>query len=252
LLKTTLISTKKIEEITVIKISHLYKKFDDKKIFDDFSLEIPEKKITSILGPSGIGKSTLLKVLSGLSSFESGEIIGISDKKMSFIFQETRLIPWLTVEENIEFVLKSQYKDGEKIKLISQSILNLVELIPSKKLYPKELSGGMKQRVSLARAFAYPSDILLMDEPFQGLDLRLKESILNSFIKLWHSNNKTVIFVTHDIDEALLLSHRIYMIGQEPLKVIYHESFEKELSLRSMHNEEHILSKQKMLSQITG
>src|SRR5665648_104574 len=143
----------------------------------------------------------------------------MDEKIISYIFQESRLYPWFTVYDNIDRILKNQYPDYSKRNSIITDYLELVELYISKNLYPSELSGGMKQRLSIARAFAFPSEILLMDEPFSSLDINLKNSVIDSFKKLWLKNNKTVIFITHDIDEAVMLSDTIYLIDENPVKI---------------------------------
>jgi NitT/TauT family transport system ATP-binding protein len=203
----------------MIKIRNLTKTFDDEYIFKDFDLDISEDKITTILGPSGSGKTTLFKILSGLLPFEHGGIEGIDNQKLSFIFQEPRLLRWKTVEENIAFVLKDIYTQEEIDEIISRE-LTLVDLLKDRNKYPKQLSGGMKQRVAIARAFAYPSDILLMDEGLSGLDLSLKLGLIRDFINIWEDNKKTVIFITHDVEEAILLSDEIIQFSDKPVNII--------------------------------
>jgi NitT/TauT family transport system ATP-binding protein len=203
----------------MIKIRNLTKKFDDDYIFKRFNLDISKDKITTILGPSGSGKTTLFKILSGILPYESGEIEGIDNKKMSFIFQEPRLLKWKTVYENIAFVLKDLY-DEKTIDDIITRELQLVDLLNDKDKYPKQLSGGMKQRVAIARAFAHPSDILLMDEGLTGLDLSLKLGLIDDFINIWEDNKKTVIFITHDVEEAILLSDEIIQFSDKPVSII--------------------------------
>ena len=134
-------------------------------------------------------------------------------KGISYIFQNNRLLPNLNVQDNLEYVLSTIEKDkNERMKKIDK-ILDIVELAQRRKAYPHELSGGMQQRVSMARAFIYPSQILLMDEPFKGLDIALKKKLIAAFLKLWQQYNKKVIFVTHDVDEALLLADKIVLLS---------------------------------------
>jgi NitT/TauT family transport system ATP-binding protein len=200
----------------MIQINNLYKSYDNLKIFEDFNLKIESGQIICLLGPSGCGKTTLLNILSGIENYDKGNITGISDS-FSYIFQETRLLPWLTIEDNIKFVLKSN--NNLEITDIVNRYLDVVQLSEYKNYYPSQLSGGMKQRVSIARAFAYESDILLMDEPFKGLDFDLKKKLINAFLSLWKNDNRTVLFVTHDIDEAILISDIIYILDGRPVKV---------------------------------
>lgn len=235
----------------MITINNISKKFDNKIIFDNFYLPIEENQITSILGPSGIGKTTLLKLITGLANVDSGNIEGLEGKAVSYIFQETRLIPWFTVSENIDFVLMNKFKKEDR-EQITNKVLSIVEMSHTKNLYPDELSGGMKQRLSIARAFAYPSDILLMDEPFKGLDIKLKESILTSFKNLWKENRKTVIFVTHDLDESLLLSKYIYLIDEEPAKIIFSTRIDSSIFERNPSSSDYLDIKTNLINKISN
>ncbi len=200
-----------------IDITNLYKSFNQLSVFNNFSLSLKENQISCILGPSGCGKTTLLNILSGLSNKDSGEINGTANKIISYIFQEPRLLPWKTVKENIRFVLPEDGKktSDEKINLY----LKLVGLSHVTDHYPNQLSGGMRQRVSIARAFIYPSDIILMDEPLQTIDPKLKLNLMKTFLRLWKDDNRTVLFVTHDVDEALILGKEIFIFSQPPVSV---------------------------------
>ena len=196
----------------MIELNKVFKKFDENIIFDNFNLKIEDNEITTILGPSGCGKTTLLKIISGLDQDYEGDILGIDLSKISFIFQEPRLLNWKSVYDNIAFVT-----DNEPV---IDEALRLVDLEEEKDLYPKNLSGGMKQRVAIARAFAYPSKLLLMDEGFTGLDLKIKLELIDYFIKIWEKDQKTVIHITHDIDEALLLSDRVIQFSSNPINIL--------------------------------
>ena len=196
----------------MIEIINLSKKYNKNIIFESFNLTIENNQITTILGPSGCGKTTLLNLISKLDTDYFGEITGLNHNKISYIFQEPRLLNWLTVYENIELV-----EDNEKT---IKNILEIVDLENDINLYPPDLSGGMKQRVSIARAFCYPSDLLLMDEGFIGLDLKMKLELINYFIKIWQNDKKTVIYITHDIDEALLISDRIIQFSNKPVNIL--------------------------------
>jgi NitT/TauT family transport system ATP-binding protein len=202
----------------MIKINRLKKNYDSKKIFNDFNMNIEPYEITCILGPSGVGKTTLFNVISGLTDYDGGEITGIENRNISYLFQEPRLLPWLTVYENIDIVLKNIYPEKKRNEVITHHLemVGLIEYINNK---PEELSGGMKQRLAIARTFAYPSSLLLMDEPFQGLDVKLKNDIIESFLKLWEKDKRTVLFITHDIEEALKVSDQIYIIQDNPVKI---------------------------------
>ncbi|WP_113671475.1 ABC transporter ATP-binding protein [Vallitalea guaymasensis] len=200
----------------MIKLNNISKAFDDLTILKDFNLSIDEDKIVCFLGASGCGKTTLLNIISGTLEYDSGSIEGI-DNNVSYIFQDTRLLPWATIENNIKFVLKSN--KNINVDQLTKKYIDIVKLGKFSDYYPKQLSGGMKQRVSIARAFAYRSEILLMDEPFQGLDYDLKIELINAFLELWEEDNRTVIFVTHDLDEALLLSDKIYILDGRPVEI---------------------------------
>ncbi|MDW5298617.1 MAG: ATP-binding cassette domain-containing protein, partial [Sedimentibacter sp.] len=184
-----------------IQFHNINKSFGDVKVLENIKFEIEEKKIICLVGPSGCGKSTILNLLSGRYTADSGEILNVAEKNISYIFQKPRLIPWLTLEKNMDFVLG----DKSNRKEIINEWLTRVELDGYEKSYPSQLSGGMEQRAALARAFMVPSDLLLMDEPFKGLDEPLKLRMLELVYKLWENNPKNIVFVTHDIREALLL-----------------------------------------------
>ncbi|MDE6655770.1 MAG: ABC transporter ATP-binding protein [Anaeroplasmataceae bacterium] len=197
----------------MIKLIDVCKKYDEQIIFDHFNLEIPKDKITCILGESGVGKTTLLNMISGLTNF-NGKIE--FDGKISYIFQEARLIPSLTVKNNLKFI--SPEATDEQI----DEILRQLEILDKKDTYPTKLSGGEAQRVSIARAFLYDAPIILMDEPFSSLDLSLKYKLISYFSKLWNENKKTVVFVTHDIDEAVLLADDILILKNGSIKKQFH------------------------------
>ncbi len=188
-------------------------------VYNDFHMDISEGKVTCVMGPSGCGKTTLLNIISGLLKPQSGEFNGFGDKAVSYIFQEPRLLPWKTVSQNIGFVIKDLYPKKQREEKIKK-YLEIVGLSTFENYWPEKLSGGMKQRVGIARAFVYPSNLLLMDEPFKGLDLQLKISLLNSFNLLWENDRRTVIFVTHDPDEALYLADEICILSPAPAKAL--------------------------------
>ncbi len=201
-------------------------------LFSDFNLTLPEGQITCILGPSGCGKTTLLNIIGGLTTPDSGLLNGFDNKTVSYIFQDPRLLPWKTVEENIAFVLNQNQPEAEK-KKITGHFIRLVDLEGFADYYPAKLSGGMRQRVSIARAFAYPSDIILMDEPLKGLDISLKLNLIKAFSRIWSSDRRTVIFVTHDVEEALLLGNEIFVLSRAPVQIVAHEASEVPLSERT-------------------
>ncbi len=202
-----------------LKIKKISKSYPAINVFNNFDLEIEENSITCILGPSGIGKTTLLNIICGLIIPDCGDISDFREKTFSYIFQEPRLLKWKTVYENIFFVLKDIF-ENEKSKVITDNVIDIVGLKSFKDYYPDKISGGMAQRVSIARAFAYPSEILLMDEPFKSLDIRLKKKLIDSFFYLWEIDKRTVIFVTHDIDEAAYLGDEIFILDEKSPSII--------------------------------
>ncbi len=199
------------------QIKDINKKFNELKVLEDITIDFPKNKTTCILGPSGCGKTTLLNIIAGIIKKDSGEIIGFN-KDISFVFQEDRLIEWKNIEENISFVLKGKM-DKEQIKATIDKYLKLVKLEEYKYYYPRELSGGMRQKISILRAFAYPSKLLIMDEPFKSLDINSKQILIDFFKELRIIENRTCIIVTHDIEEALTLGDRIIILTGKPTAV---------------------------------
>lgn len=192
----------------MIEIRNLCKSYDGKVIYRGLNLNIPEQNISCIIGPSGCGKTTLLRILAGLETFDEGEILGTTGKRKAFVFQEDRLMPWLSVKENIEYVLASWYSKDQMEKQISQ-ILQLLKLSNEKNVPVQKLSGGMKRRVAIGRALAFESEILLLDEPFKGLDDDLKWHVLKGMLSYLEEKPRTVICVTHDKEVARHLGHLI-------------------------------------------
>ncbi|WP_238884167.1 ABC transporter ATP-binding protein [Clostridium sp. YIM B02551] len=199
-------------------MENVIKEFGNLRVLDDISMKFQEGKITCILGPSGCGKSTLLNIISGIDKDYQGNVSGFDEKEISFVFQEDRLIPWLKTKDNIEIVLKKKYKIEERKELIYKytSMMGIDKYL---NFYPKELSGGMKQRVSLARALSYGGEIIIMDEPFKTLDIKNKNKLIRDFKTIQSEEKKTVIFVTHDIDECLELGDEIYILTDKPTKI---------------------------------
>lgn len=207
----------------IVKIINLNKKFinKDKNIhaLKDINLSIEQGEFISIIGSSGCGKSTLLRVIAGLETSYEGEVIFNGEKivkpsrEIGVIFQDHRLLPWLTVYENIEFTLADDIKDKEKI--INENI-ELVGLKGFEKSYPSELSGGMAQRAAIARALANKPKILLLDEPFGALDAITKINMQEELIRIWKKEKITMVIITHDIDEAVYLGERVVVMTPRP------------------------------------
>ncbi|MGM9970825.1 MAG: ABC transporter ATP-binding protein [Anaeroplasmataceae bacterium] len=209
------------------------KKKNSLPALSDINLEIKQGEFICLLGASGCGKSTLLSILSGLNKPTSGEIY-VDEKLLTspgidraVVFQHYSLFPWLTAKGNILFGIKQSKKKYSKKErsILADNYLKKVGLFEAANKYPSELSGGMQQRVAVARALALESDILLMDEPFGAIDPRLRLELQELVSKLSRENKKTVVFVTHDIDEALLLADRIVLMEPGKIKEILEVPF---------------------------
>lgn len=203
----------------MIKIRDLIKKFNDHYVFNNLNLDIESDKITVILGKSGCGKTTLLRLISNLEKYDSGSI-NTNNLKFSYVFQEPRLFPWLTVFENIQAITN----------LPSDEIYRMIRMVDLEKFsnsYPDELSGGMKSRVSLARAFAYKPNFLLMDEPFSNLDDFTRVKMQEELLKLYNKENVGILFVTHNIDEALTIADKIIVLKEGKIYSSYNINSKK-------------------------
>ena len=181
----------------IIRIENINKRYGDNIIFNNFQIDFYENKINCILGKSGCGKTTLLNIISGVVKNDESDFKGIEDLGVSYIFQDDRLIDWLSVEDNIKLVIKKHY-DEDKVNELCEKYLKLVGIYEYKNYYPQRLSGGMRQRVNIARAFIYPSKIIIMDEPFKSIDIKNKQIIMENFKKILEEDNRTVLFVTHE------------------------------------------------------
>ena len=202
----------------MLKINSLKKSYGDKIVYDGFDLEVEDNKILAVLGNSGSGKTTLLRILSGLTDYQ-GEILGLSNK-VSCIFGEDRLLPHKTVLQNLLFV----NKDANAL-----DALDKVGLLKEKDSYPSSLSTGMARRVSVLRAFLFDAPLMLIDEPFRNLDLSLKAKLIEFFKELYAENKKTVIMVTHDVDDAVSLADRCIIINDGKI-VLDVENEDKDLT----------------------
>lgn len=191
----------------------------------DINLEVPDGLFVSLLGPSGCGKTTLLRIVDGLLEPQQGSVTVLGAKPkpgpdMGFVFQSFRLIPWLTVQANVEFPLgESELSAAERTDR-ARAQLDAVGLSKFKDAYPDELSGGMKQRVAIARALVTKPRVLLMDEPFASIDAQTRELMQMELIRIWGQQQSTVLFVTHSVDEAIVLSDRIVLMGPRPGHIV--------------------------------
>jgi len=210
---------------TLLEARNLYKIFHNDwgqvEALKEISFSCSKSQFTTIVGPSGCGKTTLLRIIAGLEQASSGEVyfegklIDGPGEDRAVVFQEPRLFPWLTVEQNVSFGITNK-KSPIEVERTVEKTLNLVGLGAFRKAYPYELSGGMAQRVAIARAFAFEPQALLMDEPFSALDAQTRSRLQIELLDLWRKTEKNIILVTHDIDEALLLSQKILIMTPSP------------------------------------
>ncbi|MDR2459756.1 MAG: ABC transporter ATP-binding protein [Deltaproteobacteria bacterium] len=198
---------------------------EDFVAIEDFNLNVKTGEFVSIVGPSGCGKSTLLDIIAGLTKATEGSIL-IEGKEVKgpaldrgIVMQGYALFPWRTVRKNVEFGLEMKGVASKERKEISQKFIELVNLVGFEERYPHELSGGMKQRVAIARALAYDPEVLLMDEPFAAVDAQIRESLQDELMRIWETTKKTIIFVTHSIDEAALLADRVVVMSPNPGRI---------------------------------
>ena len=206
-------------------IRRLEKRFDDLVALTDVNLNIAAAEFASLVGPSGCGKTTLLRIVDGLETADSGECllngapIHGPGPNRGFVFQGDSLLPWRNIWKNValgqEIIGRRSAEDDERCR----SLIELVGLKGFEKYYPRQLSGGMRQRANLARALAINPDVLLMDEPFSALDAQTREIMQTELMRIWEAGRKTVLFVTHQIDEAVYLSDRVIVLGRRPGRI---------------------------------
>ncbi len=215
----------------MIEIRHLTKVFEDNSrgeevvAIDDLTLEIRDNEFLTVIGPSGCGKTTLLRILAGLSTWDRGDVL-LDGKPLkgpgperSMVFQNFALLPWANVVDNVAFGLEMRGVDRSKRYEVSERLIKLVGLAGFERRYPRELSGGMQQRVGLARALAVEPKTLLMDEPFGALDEQTRRMLQEELLALWEREPKTVLFITHSMAEAVLLGDRIVLMTPRPGKI---------------------------------
>lgn len=194
-------------------------------VLDGSDLSVRDGEFVAVLGPSGCGKSTFLSILAGLVPQTSGEItvdgepVSAARQKLGVVFQGYALFPWRTVRKNVETGLEIRGVKGAQRRSEAERFLRLVGLLDFADHYPHQLSGGMRQRVAIARVLAYGPEILLMDEPFGALDAQTRESLQQELLGIWDQSAKTVVFVTHSIDEAIFLADRVAIMGRGPGRV---------------------------------
>lgn len=214
----------------MLEVKLLNKLFNGLPVLEGLNLTVGEREITALVGPSGCGKSTLLNLIAGITGDYEGEIIN-GFGRTGYVFQEDRVLPWMTVYDNIRIV-----RDDTDHKRIMQ-LIEQMHLDGFEDYYPDQLSGGMRQRCGIARAFYYGSELLLMDEPFKSLDYCLRIEMLSYLKALWEQEQNTVLFVTHDIEEALQIADRILVFSRRPSSVIREIKLPRQSGLRDLSDE---------------
>jgi len=210
-----------------LRIRNLSKSFSlngtETQALQDVTLDVFSNEFCAVVGPSGCGKTTLLRLLAGLEQPTSGEVLygncNPNKPKCNLVFQEQAIFPWMTVWENIAFGLRRRGVKGAELNDIVKHFLNITGLSGFWNFYPYQLSGGMKQRVGVARAFANDPEILLMDEPFASLDEQNKTLLQDELLRIWEETKKTVVFITHSIDEAISLGDRVVVMTNRPGRI---------------------------------
>jgi NitT/TauT family transport system ATP-binding protein len=239
-------STEQLADAKIL-ISDLSVRFEtataDILAVDRISLAVAENELVCIMGPSGCGKTTVLNTIAGIVMPTSGEV-RVGNERVrgpgpdrAMVFQEDAVFPWMTVEQNIGYSLRMRGRPAGEIGKVVDHYVSLVGLAEFRKSWPRELSGGMKKRVDLARGYAADPDVLLMDEPFGALDIMTKERLQEEFYKLWLLAPRTVVFVTHDLEEALFLGDRVILMSPRPgrIDVEHRPNFprERDMSLKT-------------------
>lgn len=211
---------------SAVRARNITKYFGAERVLDNVDFDLPVGSFTSLVGPSGCGKTTMLRIIAGIEKAGGGtiEINGVSSAKdvpaLGVVFQQGSLLPWKSVQKNVAFGLELAKLDKSEIKERVARALEMVHLTGSEKKYPHQLSGGMQQRVGIARALALDPPILLMDEPFASVDAQTREELHDELLSIWEKSRKSVLFVTHSIDEAIVLSDQIIVMGARPGRVI--------------------------------
>jgi NitT/TauT family transport system ATP-binding protein len=208
-----------------LTVRDLTKTFDDLVALDGVSLDVADGEFISLVGPSGCGKTTLLRIIAGLEHADFGQVtvdavpVTRPGTDRGFVFQADCLMPWRTVWRNAYFGIEISRRGSDEARERTRSLLRLVGLDGFERYYPWQLSGGMRQRANLARALAINPQVLLMDEPFSALDAQTREIMQTELLRIWESGRKTVVFITHQIDEAVFLSDRVVVLGRRPGRI---------------------------------
>jgi NitT/TauT family transport system ATP-binding protein len=208
-----------------LKLKNIHHHYGSVEVLRDISLDIPQGQIACLIGPSGCGKSTLLRFLGGLERPVSGEVLQIGQppedclNPLTYVFQHFALLPWRTVEGNIKLVLEDHRLTRRDMDDIVSDVLERTRLAEFRKALPKQLSGGMRQRVAIGRALAVRPAVMLMDEPLSALDSQTRELLMDDLISLWSRQPFTSVYVTHNLNEAVRLGHRVVVLSRRPGRI---------------------------------
>jgi len=210
--------------VSSIRLESVRKEFrlpsgESLRVLDNVSFEVAHQSFSSILGPSGCGKSTILNLIAGVDQHTSGQISISGSSRIGFVFQQPRLLNWRTVAENVALPIEQEIGDRKARQHLTTKYLGLVGLAGYEDYYPLQLSGGMQQRAAIARALVIEPDILLMDEPFSGLDEITARRMRGELTRIWQETGKTILFVTHSISESVFLSQQILIVSKKPATV---------------------------------
>ena len=222
-------------------ISHAY---GELQILQDINLDIPAGHIVCIVGPSGCGKSTLLRLIGGLEQPSRGQVTQIGEpateslNPLTFVFQDFALLPWRTVEGNISLVLEDHKLGAGQVDTIITDVLARTKLMDFRKALPKQLAGGMKQRVAISRALAVSPAVMLMDEPLSALDSQTRELLIDDFVDLWTRKPFTAVYVTHNLAEAVRLGHQVVVMSRRPGQIRETVDITKPLADRALGDAE--------------
>ncbi len=217
---------KNVPEIEIQGVTKSYETREGSFLaLEEVNLDVEKNEFICVVGPSGCGKTTLMNIIAGLNPPSTGtvkvrgELVTGPGKGKGVVFQQYALYPWLTVEKNVEFGLRMKGVEKEKRREIAQKYMKIVGLEKFAKSYPKELSGGMKQRVAIARAYTTGPEVLLMDEPFGALDAQTRAQLQENLLNTWQQEKKTCFFITHDVEEAVLLSTKVIIMSAGPGRI---------------------------------
>ncbi|MDF1539148.1 MAG: ABC transporter ATP-binding protein [Candidatus Thorarchaeota archaeon] len=217
-----------MSKLSVRRISKAYSNGDEEevRVLDDISFDVKEKEFLSILGPSGCGKTTLLKIIAGLMEPDSGTVLiddkeeGMGHNRVALIFQQESLFPWLIVRKNIEFGLDIQGMEVEKRRKLVDDMIELVGIKGLEDNFPHEISGGQARKTEMARSLVTSPDVLASDEGFSNLDAQTRNHLQEEFLRVWNETGSTILFVTHNVDEAVFMSDRILVLSNIPATII--------------------------------